>query len=304
MIEDENPGKKQKIVLRAPARQVEMGSYFKKIKHYHSLGEDKHYFYVRITLLITDIISLIFGIYILSKFDHFLSKDYDFNSRNLLLFFIYVYSPNAIGIFFVSFIFALFIYLFYCCFEKEKIHGSPLFDDNDISLSLAGLNQDNEECKEETNQEGDEDEEKKGGIDVMIDDESSSKKKKTKKMEEVKIREEYIGINADKVTLLPYTMSIFVILTISFYFVALPLSIILLTKLWKHQIYKEKKEFWELYIFVFANLVNGILIVVVFFHMFIVKRIENNILKSNMDIDEVQLKSIRSEVRQALKNAK
>ena len=283
MSQDEYPNSKQKTVLRAPARQVEMHSYFKKIKHYHSLGEDKHYFYVRITLIITDIISLGLGIYILSRFDHFLGKEFDFKSRNLLLFF---------------------IYLFYCCFENEKIHGSPLFDENDTSLSFGGLNQDYEEGKQKANQEEDEDEEKHGGIDGMIDDENSYKKKNNNKMEEVKIRGEYIGINADKVTLLPYTMTIFVILTIVFYFVALPLSIILLKKLWKHQVYKEKKHFWALYTFIFDNLVNGVLIVVVFFHMFIVKRIENNILKSNMELDEEQLKSIRSEVREALKRAK
>ncbi len=304
MSQDEYPNSKQKTVLRAPARQVEMHSYFKKIKHYHSLGEDKHYFYVRITLIITDIISLGLGIYILSRFDHFLGKEFDFKSRNLLLFFIYLYSPSAIGIFFVSFILAFFIYLFYCCFENEKIHGSPLFDENDTSLSFGGLNQDYEEGKQKANQEEDEDEEKHGGIDGMIDDENSYKKKNNNKMEEVKIRGEYIGINADKVTLLPYTMTIFVILTIVFYFVALPLSIILLKKLWKHQVYKEKKHFWALYTFIFDNLVNGVLIVVVFFHMFIVKRIENNILKSNMELDEEQLKSIRSEVREALKRAK
>ena len=42
---------------------------------------------------------------------------------------------------------------------------------------------------------------------------------------EPQIKEEYIGINADKVTLFPYTVTIFVIMTIIFYFVALPLSI-------------------------------------------------------------------------------
>ena len=39
-------------------------------------------------------------------------------------------------------------------------------------------------------------------------------------------------------------------------------------------------------IFILANLINGVLIVVVFFHMFILKRKENSILKKNMEIDK------------------
>ena len=121
---------------------------------------------------------------------------------------------------------------------------------------------------------------------------------------EPQIKEEYIGINADKVTLFPYTMTIFVIMTIIFHFSALPLSIILLFTLLDDPIYKDIKEFWALYVFILANLINGILIVVVFFHMFIVKRKENSLLKKNMEINESKIRNYRNEVRQALKNAK
>ena len=171
----------------------------------------------------------------------------------------------------VSLIFSICVYCFYFCCEKEKIYGAPLFDENDITMSIGTL-KDNE----------------------LVDGND----------QKIEVKEEYIGINADKVTLLPYTMTIYVIMTIIFYFIALPLSIILLVKMWKNDVYKDKKEFWVLYVFIFANLINGGLIVIVFFHMFLVKRIENNILKKNMHIDENMIKSIRTEVREALKKAK
>lgn len=271
MKENENPRIQKKTVLRAPPRSVELVQTLDTLKVYRKLGEQKHYYYVRIGLIITDIISLVFGIYILVKFDKYLSKEFNFSHRKLLLFFIYIYSPSAIGIFMVSLIFSICVYCFYFCCEKEKIYGAPLFDENDITMSIGTL-KDNE----------------------LVDGND----------QKIEVKEEYIGINADKVTLLPYTMTIYVIMTIIFYFFALPLSIILLVKMWKNDVYKDKKEFWVLYVFIFANLINGGLIVIVFFHMFLVKRIENNILKKNMHIDENMIKSIRTEVREALKKAK
>ena len=114
---------------------------------------------------------------------------------------------------------------------------------------------------------------------------------------------EYIGVNADKVTLLPYTMTIFIIISIAYSFLALPLSIFLLIKLYDDTEYRDLKEYWALYAFIIANLINGILYVIVFFHMFLVKRKENSILKKNMELDENLIKNIRAEVREALKKA-
>ena len=85
----------------------------------------------------------------------------------------------------VSLIFSICVYCFYFCCEKEKIYGAPLFDENDITMSIGTL-KDNEL--------------------VDVND------------QKIEVKEEYIGINADKVTLLPYTMTIYVIMTIIFYF--------------------------------------------------------------------------------------
>jgi len=281
----------KKTVLRAP-KPVELKSSLQSIKQYRALGEQKHYYYVRIILLITDIISLGLGIYILIKKNKYL--DIDFKYHKLLLSFVYIYSPSAIGIFVVSLVLSIIIYCFYFCCEKEKIYGAPLYDEKDITMSIGNLKDNENYDKSKENNDN------KIDIENDLENESEDNMTEPKKIE---VKEEYIGINADKVTLLPYTFTIFVIMTIIFYFFALPLSIILLKNMWKHQVYKDKKKYWALYAFVFSNLINGALIVVVFFHMFLVKRIENSILKKNMEIDEGMIENYRNEVRDALKKA-
>ena len=284
----------KKTVLRAP-KPVELKSSLQSIKEYRALGEQKHYYYVRIILFITDIITLGLGIYILIKKNKFL--DIDFKYHKLLLSFVYIYSPSAIGIFVVSLVLSILVYCFYCCCEKEKIYGAPLYDEKDITMSIGNLKDNENDDKVNKNKN-----ESDNKIDIENDLENESEDNMTEP-KKIEVKEEYIGLNADKVTLLPYTFTIFVIMTIIFYFIALPLSIILLKNMWKHQVYKDKKKYWALYSFIFTNLINGALIVVVFFHMFLVKRIENSILKKNMELDEGMIENYRNEVRDALKKA-
>ena len=272
----EEEGLKKKTVLRAPPRSVELVSTLDTIKVHERIGEIKHYFYVRITLIITGLISIILGIYMLLNFSDFFGVDFDY--RKLLLMFVYIYCPSGIGIFLLSFILSIFIYLFFWCCQKEKIHGAPLYDETDQSESIAEFKTDD------------------------IDDGNKEKKRKTEK-KKLAGEKEYIGVNADKVTLLPYTMTIFIIISIAYSFLALPLSIVLLVKLFDDTEYRDLKEYWALYIFIIANLINGILYVIVFIHMFLVKRKENNILKKNMELDENLIKNLRAEVREALKKA-
>ena len=283
----------KKTILRAP-KPVELKSSLESIREYRALGEQKHYYYVRIILLITDIISLGLGIYILIKRNKFL--DIDFKYHNLLLSFVYIYSPSAIGIFVASLVLSILVYCFYFCCEKEKIYGAPLYDEKDITMSIGNL-KDNENDEKENKEENDNKNDIENDIDNEIQEDNANVPKK------IEIKAEYIGINADKVTLLPYTFTIFVIMTIIFHLIALPLSIILLKNMWKHQTYKDKKKYWALYAFIITNLINGVLIVVVFFHMFLVKRIENSILKKNMELDEGMIQNYRNEVRDALKKA-
>jgi hypothetical protein len=272
----EEEGLKKKTVLRAPPRSEELVSTLDTIKVYEKVGVIKHYFYVRITLIITGLISIILGIYMLLNFSDFFGVDFDY--RKLLLMFVYIYCPSGIGIFLLSFILSIFIYLFFWCCQKEKIHGAPLYDETDQSESIAEFKTDD------------------------IDDGNKEKKRKTEK-KKLAGEKEYIGVNADKVTLLPYTMTIFIIISIAYSFLALPLSIVLLVKLFDDTEYRDLKEYWALYIFIIANLINGILYVIVFIHMFLVKRKENNILKKNMELDENLIKNLRAEVREALKKA-
>ena len=273
----EEEGLKKKTVLRAPPRSVELVSTLDTIKVHERIGEVKHYFYVRIILIITGLISIILGIYMLLNFNDYFEVDFDYHK--LLLIFLYIYFPSGIGIFLLSFILSIFIYLFFWCCQKEKIHGAPLYDETDQSESIADFKTDD------------------------IDDGNKGKKRKADK-KKLSGEREYIGVNADKVTLLPYTMTIFILISIAYSFLALPLSIFLLIKLYDDTEYRDLKEYWVLYIFIIANLINGILYVIVFFHMFLVKRKENSILKKNMELDENLIKNIRTEVREALKKAK
>ena len=175
---------KKKTVLRAPPRSVELVSTLDTIKVHERIGEVKHYFYVRIILIITGLISIILGIYMLLNFNDYFEVDFDY--RKLLLIFLYIYFPSGIGIFLLSLILSIFIYLFFWCCQKEKIHGAPLYDETDQSESIADFKTDD------------------------IDDGNKGKKRKADKIK-LSGEREYIGVNADKVTLLPYTMTIFII---------------------------------------------------------------------------------------------
>ena len=95
MRENELPEGAKKIILRAPPRSVEIMSKLEKIKDYQEQGELKHYFYVRITLIITGLISLGLGIYILLDFDSFFSEKYKINYRKSLLFFFFYIFPKC-----------------------------------------------------------------------------------------------------------------------------------------------------------------------------------------------------------------
>ena len=117
----------RKSVLTKPPPSIEFDHAFEYLTKPGNIREIKHYYYFRITIIITDLVSLIFGVYILLNFDDYLQVD--FNYRNLLLFFIYIYSPSFIGILLLSFIFSVFIYLYFFCCEKERIYGAQLYDD-------------------------------------------------------------------------------------------------------------------------------------------------------------------------------
>ena len=312
----------RKSVLTKPPPSIEFDHAFEYLTKPGNIREIKHYYYFRITIIITDLVSLIFGVYILLNFDDYLQVD--FNYRNLLLFFIYIYSPSFIGILLLSFIFSVFIYLYFFCCEKERIYGAQLYDDlendnnnyikyynnndnnNDINNDIN--NDNNNDINNDNNNDNENDNIRMKSLsDLQLDFTDDFEKEKNNDDKNLSImsgEREYIGFNADKVTLLPYIFTIFIILSIIYYFIALPSSIILLLKLWDDPYYGDKKEYWVLYTFIFANLINGVLILIVFLHMFFVKRIQNRILKNSMDLDENLIKNLRKEVREALKNAK
>ena len=104
MRERDLPEGAKKTVLRAPPRSVELVSTLDTIKVHQRLGEQKHYFYVRITLIITGLASIALGIYIFINFDFFFNKSYNIHFRKRLLLFFYIYFPSAISIMIISLI--------------------------------------------------------------------------------------------------------------------------------------------------------------------------------------------------------
>ena len=100
-------------------------------------------------------------------------------------------------------------------------------------MSIGNLKDNENDEKEKENKA-----ESNNRIDIKKDigNESEDNMPEPKKIE---VKEEYIDINADKVTLLLYTFTIFVIITIIFYFIGLPLSIIFLKNIWKLKEYKD-----------------------------------------------------------------
>ena len=276
----------KKSVLRGPRKQ-DIHETVDTLKGFQSLDTIKHYFYVRVILIISEIVSLVSGIYILVYFNDYLKIEFDY--QNLLLFFIYFYTPSAITIFILATIISLFIYFYYFCFEKEKIYGKNLYDEEEQSIIM-------ESFKKQFSEEN----EKSESVDVRKESIPEQKDAYLVQTGET----EYVGFNADKVTLFPYMVTFYIILTIAFYLVAFPLSIILLVQLWDHRDYRDKVEYWALYVFAFSNLLKGVLIVIVFIHMLVAKRRKISILKENINVNEDKIKELRNEVNQALKNAK
>ena len=229
----------KKSVLRAPRKQS-MNLALNELKVFQTIDTIKHYFYVRVILIFSEIVSLASGIYILVYFNDYLKIEFDY--QNLLLFFIYIYTPSAISIFILASIVSLFIYLFYFCFEKEKIYGKNLYDEEEQSIIM-------ESFKKQFSEEN----EKSESVDVRKESIPEQKDAYLVQTGET----EYVGFNADKVTLFPYIVTFYIIFTIAFYLLTFPLSIILLVQLWDHQDYRDKSEYWALYVFAFANLLKG-----------------------------------------------
>ena len=91
--------------------------------------------YIRFSLILINIASLIIGIYILKNSEYFLNPDYKFTNYRSLYFFIITYSLGMISALFLSFLIALIVKLINLLKnKKENIDNSTVAESTDKNL--------------------------------------------------------------------------------------------------------------------------------------------------------------------------
>ena len=91
--------------------------------------------YIRFSLILINIASLIIGIYILKNSEYFLNPDYKFTNYRSLYFFIITYSLGMISALFLSFLIALIAKLInFLKNKKENIDNSTVAESTDKNL--------------------------------------------------------------------------------------------------------------------------------------------------------------------------
>ena len=211
-------------------------------------------FYLRISLIIINLISAILGFYIYKDKDYYLKKEYNFEYYNYLLLFVFIYSLGMIFSLIISFILAIVIKAFFFFFK------------------LCSKNNDN-----------------------------NSLIKGERNPSENSIR--YINSQADEISIIPYTLTLFVVITAVIYFFSLPYSIFLLIFLHNDKTYSSLSNFRKLYLFLVINLIAGLIMFYVILIIVFVKR-EGSLRKRRISIDDNNLQNIKDEIKEAMQKAK
>ena len=210
-------------------------------------------FYLRISLIIINLISAILGFYIYKDKDYYLKKEYNFEYYNYLFLFVFIYSLGMIFSLIISFILAIVIKAFF------------------IILKLFSKNNDN-----------------------------NSLIKGERNPSENSIR--YINSQADEISIIPYTLTLFVVITAVVYFFSLPYSIFLLIFLHNDKTYSSLSNFRKLYLFLVINLIAGLIMFYVILIIVFVKR-EGSLRKRRISIDDNNLQNIKDEIKEAMQKA-
>lgn len=105
--------------------------------------------------------------------------------------------------------------------------------------------------------------------------------------------------NADNISMIPYTLTICVLLTIILYVIGFPISWYLICYLITNKIYGYISHFFLLYFFIFINSVSGAILIFVSI-IFINSRRHNSVRKLSFTYDEDNLISVYKEVRDAI----
>ena len=109
--------------------------------------------------------------------------------------------------------------------------------------------------------------------------------------------------NADNISMIPYTFSICVLLTIILYVVGFPISWYLIYNLLIDNVYSNYYKFFILYLFIFINSISGAIFIFVLI-IFIKSKRKNSLRKLSFTYDEDNLLAVYKEVKDAIDKAK
>ena len=275
--QDDETSKNKKTKLRAPRRLVSVREELRTIKQIEDSGSRKQFVFARYLLIITSICLTVLGCYILFNHEEYLGEKIDFDYSKTLLVFLCIYTSGIIGTFIISYILGIFISIcFRCCYfkaepAKKEPQKSAEFIDPTVSTNQFNI----EQLPNENNID-------ENDTNILAN----------------------VVVEADRITILPYAMNVFIILTIVLYFAALPFAGFVFYVLITDQYLGDIKKYWPLYTACILSFLNGLIILIVLLVMLCITKRSNDILKKNMELDENHITELRNEVRLALKNAK
>lgn len=214
-----------------------------------------------ITLFSINVISFIFGVYILYHNDYYLNPEYKFVNQISLYIFIIIYTLGMLSSLILSFLFAsiMKIIIHYKNNNKKSMNFN---NNNNSNLELIA----NEEVRSSVH---------------------------------TPISSFILNNKQNEIALIPFTLSYFIAFTIGIYLVALPYAFLLITYLFQNEFFCKVFSFLLLYLFMLINLCAGLINAVVLIYLVFVKK-RGNIRKMEYNIDNKNIENIRNEIRNAM----
>ena len=216
---------------------------------------------ISLTLFSINIISFIFGVYILYHNDYYLNPEYKFVNQISLYIFIIIYTLGMLSSLILSFLFAsiMKIIIHYKNNNKKSMNFN---NNNNSNLELIA----NEEVRSSVH---------------------------------TPISSFILNNKQNEIALIPFTLSYFIAFTIGIYLVALPYAFLLITYLFQNEFFCKVFSFLLLYLFMLINLCAGLINAVVLIYLVFVKK-RGNIRKIEYNIDNKNIENIRNEIRNAM----
>ena len=215
---------------------------------------------ISLTLFSINIISFIFGVYILYHNDYYLNPEYKFVNQISLYVFIIIYTLGMLSALIFSFLFALIMKII--IHYKNNNKKSMNFNNNNSNLELIS----NEEVHSSVH---------------------------------TPISSFILNNKQNEIALIPFTLSHFIVFTIGIYLIALPYAFLLITYLFQNEFFCKVFSFILLYLFVLINLCAGLINAIVLIYLVFVKK-RGNIRKMEYNIDNKNIENIRNEIRNAM----